>query len=272
MQRNVVYIVVILLSKVRVSWCFLLFLLVFGLWQAMHVLIHFFMPPYGIRALIYLAIQVISLSVSVLLIKRKDRDFQEHGFWWPENPGIYIAVSMLLAMLYGFITIFPPGSFMGFELSPLNSQLPLEIVNALLAAVASESIFRGYIQRDLTRAYGFLPALCIGSVMFSLHAIPLTSIPELDSNYIFTEISSLFIKGVFLGLFFQVIRTLVCPVTFHVVLLLQNLTPLKAAATGYVALFFQVIAYSFLTLLLYILLEKKYLELPEIKKEQATQK
>ena len=262
--------------RVRVSWCFLLFLFVFGLWQVMHVITHVFLPSDSIRHFIYLAIQIVFVSISILLIKREGSSFQEHGFWWPKNLGMYVSVSILLVLVYAFITVFLPGSFMGFELLPSVPQVSLEILGALLTGLASESVFRGYIHSNLTRVYGFLPALCISSVMFSLHRLPLPSMFRLNPIFIFTETVSLFIAGIFLGLFFQRVRTLVCPVTFHVVLLLHYLTPLKAATTGCVALFFEVIAYSFLIFLLYVLVEKKKLELPEIKeaieREQATQR
>ena len=212
----------------------------------MHVLIHVYLPPDWLRHFIYLTVQVVFVLVSALFIKWEDSDFQEHGFWWPESPGKYVSVSMLLALAYIFITIFLPGSVMGFELLPPIPQISLEILGALLTGLASESVFRGYILRNLTRAYGFLPALCISSVMFSLHRLPVPSLPTLDPVYILTDTVSLFIAGIFLGFFFQKTGTLVCPVTFHVVLLLNYLMPFKAATAGYVALYFRAIAYTFL--------------------------
>lgn len=245
----------------RVSWCFLLFFCVFGTQQMMHVLVYVCLPPEWLQSFIYLVIQTAYLGAVLLLIKQENSDFQGHGFWLPENLGKHISIGVLLALAHFFITVFLPGSFVGFELLPPVPQISLKFMEVFLTSLASESVFRGYIQRNLTRVYKFLPALCISSFMFSLHGLPLLSLPSFDLTFLFTDAVSLFITGIFLGLFFQKTMTLVYPVTFYGVLLLTHrLTPLKAITTEYTALFFDVIAYAFLILLVYILVRKKFLE------------
>jgi membrane protease YdiL (CAAX protease family) len=212
----------------------------------------------------FLVIQIVFLSVVLLLIKKENSDFQGHGFWLPENFGEHISVGVLLALAYFFITVFLPGSFAGFELLPPVPQASLEFIEILLTSLACESVFRGYIQRNLTRVYGFLPALGVSSFMFSLYGLPLPSLPSFGLTFLFTNIVSLFILGIFLGIVFQKTMTLVCPVTFYGVLLFTHrLTPLKATIGEYTLLFLGVIAYVFLTLLVYVLVRKKFLEGPK---------
>lgn len=245
---------VIFLSKVwvQISRCFLLFILVFGLWQLTHVLIYIHLAPDWLQHITRLVTPIICVVVSILFIKWQGSDFQEYGFWWPEpeKPEKYLFVSTLLVLAHVFITVFLPGSFMGFELLPPTPRIPLEIMVALLTGLASEIVFRGYILKNLTIAYGFLPALCISSIMFTLQKLPFPSLSTLSSIEIFTSIISLLLAGIFLGLLFQRTKTLVCPVTFHVALLLSYMVPFKAAVTAEYALVFEVIAYAFLTIAL----------------------
>jgi len=241
----------------RVLWCFFLFFFVFGLQQMMNVLVYICLPPEWLQHFTCLVIHAVYLGAVIQLIKHENSDFQKCGFWWPENFGKYISVSALLAIAHFFITIFLPGSFMGFELLPPVSQASLEFMKILLTSIASESIFRGYIQGNLTRIYGFLPALGVTSLMFSLYGLQLASLLSFDLTFLVADIVSLVIMSVFLGFFFQKTMTLVCPVTFHGILLLSDrFTLLKAITTTYLALFFDVIAYVFLILLVYVLTKK----------------
>lgn len=245
----------------QVRWCFLLFFFVFGLRQMMHVLVYVCLSPECLQRFIYIAIQIVYLGVVLQLIKHENSDFKDHGFWWPENLGKYVSVSVLLALVHVFITVFLPGNLVGFELLPPVPQVSLEFMEILLASLASESVFRGYIQRNLTRAYGFLPALSVSSLMFSLYGLQFPLLPGFDLTFLFTNILSFFIAGIFLGFFFQKTRTLICPVTFYgALLLLYRFTLIKAVTTEYVSLFFDVFAYVSLILLVYVLSRKKFLE------------
>lgn len=200
-------------------------------------------------------------SVVIQLIKHENSDFKNYGFWWPENFGKHLSVSALLVIVHFFIIVFLPGSFMGFELLPPVSQASLQFVEILLTSIASESIFRGYIQGNLTRIYGFLPALGITSFMFSLYGLQLPSLLSFDLTFLLVDIISLFTMGVFLGFFFQKTMTLICPVTFHGTLLLSlRFTLLGPNTTMYLALFFDVTAYVFLIILVYVLTKKKFWE------------
>lgn len=227
----------------------------------MHALFYFFAPAEWLQRFVYLVLQIVYLSIVYVLIKKENSDFKEHGFWWPENSGKYVSACVLFVLAHIFINLFLLGSFFGFELSAPVPQPFLELLDALLTSVASESVFRGYIQRKLVKVYGFLPVLGVSSLMFSLYGIQIPSVLSSGPTFLFTGIASLFITGVFLGLLFQKTMTLICPVTFYgLLLLLRSLTPLQAAITGYVALFYNVIAYAFLILLVYALAIGKFWE------------
>jgi len=227
----------------------------------MNALIYICLPSEWLQHFTYLVIHAVYLGVVIQLIKHENSNFQKYGFWWPENFGKHLSVSALLVIAHFFITIFLPGSFMRFELLPPVSQASLQFVEILLTSIASEGIFRGYIQGNLTRIYGFLPALGITSLMFSLYGLKLPSLLSFNLTSLLVDIMSLLIMGVFLGFFFQKTMTLVCPMTFHGILLLSDrFTLLKPITTTYLTLFFDVIAYVFLILLVYVLTRKKFWE------------
>lgn len=126
-------------------------------------------------------------------------------------------------------------------------------MNALLSGLASESVFRGYIQVNLTEQYGFPRAVCVTSAMYSFHRLPLLLLPTLNPTSVINETASLFMASMFLGFLFRQVKTLVSPVTFHVFWLLSSLIPFKAATEGYASLLFGVFAYISLVPLLHLL-------------------
>lgn len=250
----------------RVICCVLLFFFVFGLRQIINVLIYVHLPPEWLQRFINLVFQIVSLTAVLLLMKWENSRLQEHGFWLPEEDfGRYLFVSMLFALAYMFITVFLQGIFLGFELYPPVPQPFLEIADILLTSIATESIFRGYIQRNLTRVYGFLPALSLSSVLFSIYGVSLPSLLfSFDLTFLLVTIVSLFVASIFLGFFFQKTMTLVCPVAFYGFhLFLYRFTTVKVITTEFMAVFFDVIAYIFLILLVYTLERKKFWELEE---------
>jgi len=232
-----------------VKLCLLLFLFVFGLWQIMYVLIDAHLLPEWLQPSMYLEVYILSIGAAALLIVNGGSGFQDYGFWWPEDSLKPLFVSMFLALIYILITLFLPGSIKLFKAMPpiTYSQAFVVIVNALFLSLASESVFRGYIQTNLTKAYGFPLAVCFSSVMFSLHNLPLLLLSKLDPTYIFTSMVSLFMTGIFLGFFFERTETLSYPVIFYTfALVLHYLTTLEVATNGYLALLFEIIAYSLL--------------------------
>lgn len=215
----------------------------------------YFFPPNKVKDVASLIVNIICVGAFTVLVKKEGLGFREHGLYWPKSYEKHVFTAMILAFVHFSVTVFLPGAFIGFEALPATpfSNVPLEITATLLTAFAGESIFRGYIQRNLTEAYGFYPALFISSFLFSLHAFPL---PLIGSFHLISELStamSLFLMGAFLGFFFQRTMNLVGPVTFYMVaLLLRGLTPLAAMKTEY-ELLFEATACVLLIILLRIL-------------------
>jgi len=219
----------------------------------------YFFIPNGLKDVADLILNIIYVSAFIVLVKKEGLGFWEHGLYWPEKYEKHIFTAILLAFVHFLVTVFLPGAFMGFEALPAtpSSNVPLKITATLIVAFAGESIFRGYIQRNLAEAYGFSLALSISSLMFSLHRFPL---PLIGMVHLISDLDvamSLFLMGTFLGFFFQRTMNLIGPVTFHaVVLLLHSLTPLAAIKNEY-KLLFDVIAYIFLIILLHVAVLKE---------------
>lgn len=241
----------------QVNRVFFLFFLVFGLWQAAYFLIYVYSPSGEVQRFIELTIQITYLCISLLLIKRETVVLRQYGLCWPQSFGEYTAIGILFAFIYVIMILFIPGSFAGFEVFPrtLSSSIPLEFLSALFTAIASESVFRGYMYGKLKEVFGPFPALCASSVMFSLHRVPLPFFFPYNSS--FENVISLFALGIFLGYFLQRTRNLVCPITTYVViLLLYRLTPLRAAVTEQTKLFSETVAAIVLIVLLRHLIAK----------------
>jgi len=253
-------------SLAPLRWSLLLFLCVFLMWQISYFLFDANLVPKWLQSSIYLEVQIISFGVTVLIIMHKGSSFRDYGFSLPHGFFRFLYVSILFALIYILLTLFLVGSYMSFKaLPPITfSQFMWGITSAIFLSIASESVFRGYIQTTLTKTYGFSTAVFISSVMYSIYSLPLLQLPRFTSTYILTSIVSLLMGGIFLGFFFNKAETLLCPIVFRMaVLILRNSTTLEVATTGYVTLyvtlFFELIAYSLLILIVWYwkILEKK---------------
>lgn len=256
----------ILPKRDLVKLSFLLFLFVFGVRQVIDVLTYVYLLSGWLQHFVYILAQMLFAVVSILLTKVKGGGFRDHGFLIPDDLSGCLSISLFLALVYVLTTIFLPGSLMGFEAFPPASisYFSLEVLNSLLASFAIESVFRGYIQTNLTKAYGFFPALCISSVMSAVHNFSFVSFSysytKPDIVIVFYTLS-FFTEGIFLGFFFQRTNTLVCPIVFGTVASpLYRFTPLKVPQklmTEHMSSLFKVIAYIILVPLVQFLLAKR---------------
>jgi len=248
-----------MLAKLPIVKCFLLFILVFGFGQITNALGYVLQFPEWLRTGVYFSTQILLLCISILFIRTENSSFRGHGFLLPEGAGMYVSASVFLALLYIIITIFLPGSLTGFEAFPTAippSGFLLVVVNILLASTATETIFRGYIQTNFTKAYGFFTALLVNSVMSTLYLFPLSSVADTSSTIVFYSLLSLFAESIFLSIFFAKTKTLLCTATYSTIAsLLYNFTPVKAITTEYAPLIL-VITYVFLAPLMYLLVLK----------------
>jgi membrane protease YdiL (CAAX protease family) len=116
-------------------------------------------------------------------------------------------------------------------------------------------IFSGYIHNELAERFRFPVVLLATSFMFGLFNSPLSTG---DLSYVAHEFLSFFLLGIILGILFHMTRTLLCPMTFFFAFLLfRYFLPIKAVASAYQGLFFEVIALVSTLLLLMILTFEK---------------
>jgi membrane protease YdiL (CAAX protease family) len=224
------------------------------------VLKRIYLSPEWLQDFTHILAYITFTSVSLILIKANKSNFREYGFLIPEDPGGYLSISLILALVYVLITIFLPGNVGGFEAFPAfpATYVFAGAAESLLASVASESVFRGYIQTNLTKAYGFLQALLISSVMFALCSFSFLSYVGLDTAIVFSNSLFFLFQGIFLGVFFQRTGTLMCPITFYTaVSFMYYFTPLKPVATEPVNLLLKITAYIILSPLSHFLLVQR---------------
>lgn len=228
--------------RVEVILCILLFLLVFGFWQVYRFIV---LPSRGLLDFAYIVIQIACLGAFTLFVKVDKSTYREHGFRRPEDSIMQVSLSLSVVIIYFFITFSLPSLLMHVRVYtwkpvPL-SQAFVEFVKALLTGLASEAVFRGYIQKNLTRTYKFLPALYISSLLFSIHNL---NIRKLPLDYILRNTVSLFTQGVFLGFFFHRTDSLLGPVTFQTFLLfLYSITFIQPEISLHMKLFLELTTY-----------------------------
>ena len=234
--------------------CFYLF--VFASRQMINALFYAFPFPAQLRVSAYLIIQIAYILLLVLLMRKEVSNFREYGYLWPEETRKYAVISLLLAILYSFVTIFMPGISTGYDIfpSPSFTEGFLAILVALTASLTSETIFRGYIQSNLTKLGGFPLALLITSVMFALYEFTLL---PFNLFHFFREVLSSLGVGIFLGILFYRTKTLLCPIIFYfTILTLKLLTPIRGVTSEYTELFFEFVALALASLLLSISIVK----------------
>ena len=233
------------MRKVRVIECLAVFAVAYGLRQAVDFF--FNTAPYesGIGAFASFGIAL----VVVLLIKAEGLGFREHGLHVPKRANTLLAISLFLAVLFVLIIIFVPGSSAGFEAVPATAiswDLLFTAGSILLAVVAAETVFRGYIQTEFENAYGFYAGLIVATATFTLYMLPVTLYTTASSTELFGRSLPILAESVFLCSFFKETKTLLCPVAFATtVTILETFTPLEPTATEY-AVLVSLICYVFL--------------------------
>jgi membrane protease YdiL (CAAX protease family) len=233
-------------------------LFVLASWQTINVLFYAFSFPEELRPTVYLIVQIAYVVILVFLIGKENSDFEGYGFLWPEEEALkYVVVSLLLAVFYNFVIIIVPGILAGYDVYPSvpSAKVLPVILLSLVATFAAETIFRGYVQSKLTKLSGFPRALIATSVMFTLYTLHFL---PFDFSRFTSEVLSLFIMGIFLGVLFYRTKTLLCPIIFYFVAsVLESLIPVRTVGSEYSSLFLECVALVISYLLLKVLVLKK---------------
>jgi len=242
-------------KQARLAASILLFLIVFGLWQVYDLITIYFHPSGLSINILYLSIWVLCLAAFGLFVKLGKSSFGEHGFKKPIKIGQCVSLSILSLVVFLIIIIAAQGFMFDFTSPTLRftvSFIVFNVANAVLASIATESIFRGYIFKNLLKNHGFFTSLYASSILFSLHQVSVNNLLAMSQDrlitYIFTDIAPLFAAGLFLGyLFYKTQWSLLGPILFRAGYLLYFFFPL-IVATGpwWVSLTFTVSAYAIL--------------------------
>lgn len=240
-----------------VTTSILLFIIVLALWQIYDFVILQFAPPLLITHLIFLGMPLISLAMFALLVRLMDSSFKKHGYKKPVAirsinsvllSGLFIVIYVFITLAQGLFGTFGTADF---PIDPYN--LIFRLALAVLFSLASESIFRGYILRNLVGKYGFFSALYASSILFSLHDISIRSLLEMNAQniimFIFTSIIPALAAGIFLGFYsYKTGWSLLGPVTFRIfwLFLLEPLPIISASSPWWIALTFEMMAFVIL--------------------------
>jgi len=152
-----------------------------------------------------------------------------------------------------------PGFLFGFTYrsSPDFLYVILNVSRAILIAITTEAIFRGYIFRNLTRNHGFFISLYASSILFSLYRydypISVRNLVTMGTDEIiretfFQQILPAFTSGLFLGfLFYKMDWSILGSFIFRLGALLHFFfSPVVASSVWWIGITFEVTAYAVL--------------------------
>ena len=235
----------------------LLFVVVFILWQIYDIVMLQVPLPLLFIHLFYLSIPGISLVAFAIFSVATGSSFKENGYKRPigVSSSKCLLLSCLFAAIYVFATL-AQGMFGNFGTATFPTepyQLAFRLALAVVFGVASESVFRGYIFRNLVKKYGFFSSLYASSFLFSIHNISLTTILTMNTHeiiiYIFTAIIPAFAAGIFFGFYFYKIGwSLLGPVSFRIIWLffLEPIPIMSASSPWWISLTFELMAFVIL--------------------------
>lgn len=204
--------------------------------------------------------QLIFIALIVKVIEKENLSPRAYGWKWPDEGGKFVLMSLGLAISYILVYFFGPMIFAVYNVYPSLSlqQMLVTVLTAAVMSVTSETIFRSFILRKLTRSFGFPVALFATSLMFAFYSLPL--IPFVVSSLVYGLIS-LFLLGLFLGLLYRRTRKLVFPIVFYAAfMILRAVTPIEAITLEYVKLLLEFVGFYFSVLLLFGITEQRFRE------------
>ena len=203
----------------------LLFFVAFALWQIYDLIMLYISPPISSVYLLYLAIPAIIVAIFALFTKLTKSTFKKQGYKKPTllKTSKCLLLSVIFLLIYVLIYLFPGFSqgnffYQGISANPII--IIHRIASAILLSLATESMFRGYVFRNLVRNHGFFTSLYISSILFGLYQISIKDVIGVPFDqivtYAFTNVLPSFAAGLFLGFFFYKIGwSLLGPLIFR---------------------------------------------------------
>lgn len=162
-----------------------------------------------------LVISVFDLSGTFIVLwffmKFVDKeDFVRLGFQTKNRLKEFIVGILLglLIMLFAFVLLIQIQEILFLRINLDLKELIISIILFTIIAVVEETLFRGYILRNLMSSFNKYFALIVSSILFSLmHGFN----PNVDLFSLF----SLFLAGIFLGLSYLYTKNLWFPIALH---------------------------------------------------------
>jgi membrane protease YdiL (CAAX protease family) len=198
-------------KRFSITTSILLSIIAFALWQIYDLIMLYTSPPITLILLLFLAIPAITLAIFVLFTRLAKSTLGKQGFKKPTTleTSKVLLLSMGFIAIYILIYLFPAFSTGDFFIRGISTD-PFAIIHrvasAILISLAAESVFRGYVFRNLTRNHGFFTSLYASSILFALYQISIKDVigSSLDQivTYAFTNVLPSFAAGLFLGYFF----------------------------------------------------------------------
>jgi len=246
-------------KTISIATSIILFFIVLVLEQIYDIiLLNITMPTWSYQVL-YLSIPAISLVAFGLLTKLTKSSFRKQGYKKPAGISTSKCVLLSISFILIYILIILTQGFFGsfgslyFPTSPYS--LIFRVAIAIVYGFISESVFRGYIFRNLARNYGLFTSLYISSILFSLHTISIRDLSSITADpvmYILTNIIPLLATGLFLSFFFYKIRwSLLGPLTFRIGFLFfyEPTSLIGVSSLWWMALTFEMLAFAVLIML-----------------------
>lgn len=189
---------------------------------------------------LYLAAQGALLGLVVLAARLGRRSLRDYGFVLRGPVLATVLFSTLLVLSYLVVELYP-GFLFGFGHTPAQPVLEFGFVlfSAPVAALAQESVYRGYVFRTLSRAVPLAGAMALSAAFFAAQATNFASLPTLGKvaggEYLFGTTVANFILGLVLALLFYKSRwSLLGPVATRTGLLWAvSLVPVAAAFSNW---------------------------------------
>jgi len=143
----------------------------------------------------------------IFITLKKKKNLSEIGFTlknWPKAIGWGMSIGLIIVILNRYF-------FYGEQLASFNN-LGLGIIYWAFLAFSQEVFFRGYLQKNLEKAYGNFLGLILASCLFSLWHITVRFYPGWMAPISLLKVFSV---GLLWGLSFQKTRSLIAPCLSH---------------------------------------------------------
>ena len=208
--------------RIEVSKAILLFLIVFLSWQILYLTASAYPSLYDNWLLAYLAIlPVISCFFAIDRQGAQYLGLRRTGFWKR-----IVIIGLILAAVYQLYWIVLGGPI--FSTMPVRFashgilSIPYNFSLAITVGFVEETVFRGYILRNLSRVYSDAKAIIYSSILFGVYHISpvlaLTSTTTALDTVAYWTLYALaaVLVGLFLGLFYMSSqKTTVGTITYH---------------------------------------------------------